>query len=329
MYRKYIERLPFFQEKNGHFIAFVCPMLVQQFVSQDEIIYREGDPVNEVYFLLEGKVGMVLSPLAKQHVFMYIEEGHYFGEIDLLSQTALDETSTTKKTAKDKKRKFTTVTMSNCSLLLWSKKNLYLADKEFDDVIRSIFLTAKKRLSKATHAKKQAREYYDDIIRKFEGSKFKPIVTSAGKQTNNIFHGRKQNLNNDSNDTILEENEGEDLGNKTFERMNPEFGLYDESMIENSANSPMKDASGKSSGMNQHIPEKEFGMSMNFATPLKKVQSEVVSKDEAHTPLVNVPFNKNRSKREPESTIRRKQSSKVFKNFENENQENWVSHPKI
>ena len=76
-------------------------MLIQQFIPQDEIIYREGDPVNEIYFLLDGKVGMVLNAMTKQNVFLYIEEGHYFGEIDLLSQTALYETKT-KKTAKDK-----------------------------------------------------------------------------------------------------------------------------------------------------------------------------------------------------------------------------------
>ena len=89
MYRKYIEKLPFFQEKNGHFIAFVCPTLTPQFVPEKEIIYKEGDPVNQVYFLLSGKVGMVLNVEAKQHVYMYIEEGHYFGEIDLILNNAM------------------------------------------------------------------------------------------------------------------------------------------------------------------------------------------------------------------------------------------------
>ena len=33
MYRKYIERIPFIQNQNGHFIAFVWPMLLPRFFS--------------------------------------------------------------------------------------------------------------------------------------------------------------------------------------------------------------------------------------------------------------------------------------------------------
>ena len=237
MYRKYIEKLPFLQEKNGHFIAFVCPMLVFQFVPDKEIIYKEGDPVNEVYFLLSGKVGMVLNVEAKQHVFMYIEEGHYFGEIDLLSQAVITGTSS-KSSTLDKKRKFTTVAIDNCELLLWSKKNIYLADSEFDDVIKSIFQTAKKRLRKALDAKRQAAEYYNELKSKAERSHFAPIVTRAHSDSNNIFQHRKQNLNDDEdNGTIVEENESED-NDQTFTKLNGE--REEDSKADGSMLSPTK-----------------------------------------------------------------------------------------
>ena len=86
IYNKYIEKLQFFNSNNNdHFISFVCPLLVPRFLPANEIIYREGDPINGIYFIVSGKVGMILDIIAKQHVYMYIEEGNYFGEIDLLS----------------------------------------------------------------------------------------------------------------------------------------------------------------------------------------------------------------------------------------------------
>ncbi|CAI2380725.1 unnamed protein product [Moneuplotes crassus] len=203
MYKTYIEKLPFFQEKNGHFIAFVCPTLTPQFVHEEEIIYKEGDIVNEIYFLLSGKVGMVLSIEAKKHPYMYIEEGHYFGEIDMLNHTAIGSKKS-KKVKLDKKRNFTTVAITNCELLLWSKKNIYLADSEFDDVIRSIFETAERRYLKAVAAKKEAFEYYNSLQHKKELG-FTPVVTRAQEPSENIFQNRKNYYNDDEDEVIMEE----------------------------------------------------------------------------------------------------------------------------
>lgn len=261
MYRSYIERLPFFQERNGHFIAFVCPMLVQQFVPQKEIIYREGDPVNEIYFLLKGKVGMVLNSYAIDHVFMYIEEGHYFGEIDMFNQTSINSK---KRTSKDKKRKFTTVAMENCELVVWSKKNIYIADKEFDDVIKAIFMTAKKRLKKALAAKHAAKEYYENLMNKAEETVFQPIVTRAGSNdSNNIFEHKKQNYNEEDNDTIMEENENEnddeENGSKTFERLNP---------------TPAHDPMESNEEIKFSKPKRVSSNINNFTSPMNKVLSK-------------------------------------------------------
>ena len=73
--------------------------------------------------------------------FMYIEQGNYFGEIDLLSSNITGFQSK----SFDKKRKFTTVTKEICELVVLHKKNLYLADNEFDFVLKEIFDGAEKR----------------------------------------------------------------------------------------------------------------------------------------------------------------------------------------
>lgn len=162
---------------------------------------------------------MVLNVEAKQHVFMYIEEGHYFGEIDLLSQSVLTG-GTSKKSKFDNKRKFTTVASENVELLLWSKKNIYLADSEFDDVIKSILQTAKSRYQKAINAKKQAAEYYNSLQEKANKSNFAPIVTRAHTTgDDNIFQNRKLNYNEDGgNGTIHEESE-DNNHDQTFEQL--------------------------------------------------------------------------------------------------------------
>ena len=121
----------------------LCFYLV--FFPKDEIIYKEGDPIIGIYFLVSGKVGMVLNTELKEHVYMYIEEGHYFGEIDFITNNALDANAFQSSTL-DKKRKFTWTTMEICELILWSKKNMYLAENEFGNVIREIFRNAQIRL---------------------------------------------------------------------------------------------------------------------------------------------------------------------------------------
>lgn len=186
MYRKYIEKLPFFQNQNGHFISFVCPMLIPRFIPENEILYREGDPINGIYFLLKGKIGMILNPILKQDVYMYIEEGHYFGEIDLLSKNDVDFSILHANTL-DKKRKFTCVSMEVCDLILWNKKSMYQAENEFGNVIKEIFRNAKDRYKKAFQAKKEAMEYFNSLQRRSDISNFVPMVTRAVSSHQNIF----------------------------------------------------------------------------------------------------------------------------------------------
>jgi CRP-like cAMP-binding protein len=120
-------------------------MLVFHHFSQNDIIYQEGAPVNEIFFLLSGLVGMVLKPDSPKP-YIYINQGNYFGEIEMINQTSYDTENQVGKSSGDKRRKFTTKAFENVDLLTWSKKNIYLAENEFEYVIDSLFGQANKRL---------------------------------------------------------------------------------------------------------------------------------------------------------------------------------------
>jgi len=44
----------FFKHKAPHFIAFLAPLLKPIKVEKDQYIYKEGDPIDEIYFLATG-----------------------------------------------------------------------------------------------------------------------------------------------------------------------------------------------------------------------------------------------------------------------------------
>jgi len=105
-----ITRIPFFQDKPPHFIAFVGPLLRPVKVFQGEYIYVEGDPIDDIFFLVKGSAALVLRQFSDL-AYVYVDEGFYFGEIDLLMGN--EDTIG--------KRMFTVKANTECELLVLSK----------------------------------------------------------------------------------------------------------------------------------------------------------------------------------------------------------------
>ena len=99
-------------------------------VEKNQFIYKEGDPVDEVYFLVSGQAGYV-NPEFGNSVYVIIEQGYYFGEIDFIY---MDDDGNT-----DGKRKFTAMAVEDADLLVLQKNDLLKADEEFEDVISDLF----------------------------------------------------------------------------------------------------------------------------------------------------------------------------------------------
>jgi CRP-like cAMP-binding protein len=88
MNKELIKKVFFFRNKPAYFIAFIGPLLRPLRIEADIYIYRDGDPIEEIYFLTRGKASFVSQKL-DELPYLIIEAGLYFGEIDFLYQSYL------------------------------------------------------------------------------------------------------------------------------------------------------------------------------------------------------------------------------------------------
>jgi len=70
-------------------------------MNKNEIVYFEGDIANEIFFLKKGTVSFVI-PQYESFGFLKIEQGYFFGEIELIFEN------------NNSKRKYTVMTLDQC-----------------------------------------------------------------------------------------------------------------------------------------------------------------------------------------------------------------------
>jgi hypothetical protein len=90
MHRGVIHKLSFFKNKDSVFIANIVPLLEPLKVSKGEIIYRTGEYPISVYFLISGRVNIVVG--ANMLNLKSYVQGSYFGEIEILANTTRQST---------------------------------------------------------------------------------------------------------------------------------------------------------------------------------------------------------------------------------------------
>ena len=162
MHQEMITRIPFFQNKPAQFIAFIGPLLKPMKIFEGEYIYTEGDPIENIYFLVKGSAALVLRDY-NDLAYIYIDEGYYFGEIDLLIGSE-EEVG---------KRMFTVKAMKECELLVLSKTDLYDVDIEYGDIINDLLQNGEVRLKRAMNIRRDAIRYGGG---KHKNSSFRPQV---------------------------------------------------------------------------------------------------------------------------------------------------------
>lgn len=52
-------------------------------VEKDNYVYKDKDQIDEIYFLIKGKAALVHKEI-KDAVYLVIDEGYFFGEIDFI-----------------------------------------------------------------------------------------------------------------------------------------------------------------------------------------------------------------------------------------------------
>lgn len=93
IHREIIKNIPFFSNKDREFVVFVGPMLKPARVKEDQYIYKDGDPIKDIFFMTKGFAAYVL-PQAKDAMYVSIEKGDSFGEIEIYRYSATGRKTT-------------------------------------------------------------------------------------------------------------------------------------------------------------------------------------------------------------------------------------------
>jgi CRP-like cAMP-binding protein len=91
----------------------------------EEVIYSETDLANEIFFILQGEVELLVKINRKHVSFTKIGTDYYFGEVDLLFSESGTYTNMAKST-------------SLCELLILSKEHLEDACMTFEEITSDI-----------------------------------------------------------------------------------------------------------------------------------------------------------------------------------------------
>ena len=136
MHKNIVNQISFFQDKDPQFISFVVPRLKNVRMQAGEILCKEGDYAEEIFFLIKGRVNFKVSTGI---VFKSYLQGSYFGEVEVLN---------------NKPRQYTIQIASRyAEFLVISKRDFINILKEFPVIYSEVRETAKVREMKNQEAK--------------------------------------------------------------------------------------------------------------------------------------------------------------------------------
>ncbi len=122
----------------------IGPLLKVIYIGRDEYIFNENEYADEMYFLKQGFVQIVLKEF-NNFQFITIEHGYYFGEVDLL----FGET-----------HKYTHLAHTDVELLALSKKDFTMVFfQEFREIGSELYKNALKRKARYDKRYKEAVEF--------------------------------------------------------------------------------------------------------------------------------------------------------------------------
>ena len=136
MHKKIVEKISFFQDKDPQFISYVVPRLKNVRMQAGELLCKEGDYAEEIFFLVKGRVNLKVS---SGIIFKTYEQGSYFGEVEVLL---------------NKSRQYTIqIATRDAEFLVISKRDFLNILKEFPNISSEVRETAKIREMKNQEAK--------------------------------------------------------------------------------------------------------------------------------------------------------------------------------
>ncbi|MBL9174449.1 MAG: AMP-binding protein [Verrucomicrobiales bacterium] len=79
-----IEKVPFFRSASADFIRDIVPRLESREFEANEVVFRQGEPGDAMYFLTSGQVSVTQEDAGRQ--VAVLREGMYFGEVAILKE---------------------------------------------------------------------------------------------------------------------------------------------------------------------------------------------------------------------------------------------------
>ena len=134
-----ISKIPYFKEKSNNFCALAASFLKSSKIYMRDFIFQKGEPIYEIFFLLSGEAGYVVTDDNITVVFCKLKPGNLFGELDFFSFN--DELP-------DGDRHLSVKAITDCELISLSKEALFELEKIYPTYIEEIFEFANFRLKK-------------------------------------------------------------------------------------------------------------------------------------------------------------------------------------
>lgn len=87
MHLKMYENVPFLTRKKEEktFIAWIGTVIHPMNIQEEEMVFRELEPISEMYFIVKGDVAYVLTNYQFKR-YIYIHQGKPFGHVDLFGR---------------------------------------------------------------------------------------------------------------------------------------------------------------------------------------------------------------------------------------------------
>lgn len=85
MHKGACKEIGFFKNKDTVFIYSIVPFLQYHYVTMHEIIYKEEDYADEMYFIHRGRINFIYCFQNEKYVYKSLPRGSYFGDIELVT----------------------------------------------------------------------------------------------------------------------------------------------------------------------------------------------------------------------------------------------------
>lgn len=164
------KRINFFQDKSKAFISWICPLLKPVPFGAKQYIFREGDDVENIYFLIKGQASFVI-PRYENTRYIHLNVGHHFGIIDIIGCQQMKDFDIDDWIKKRNliQRQFTIMSNDNpVEVLLLDVIDFHKMRQEFYDCYEEIFYQSIGVLRISLHAKLRALRQCRKQLKEFE-----------------------------------------------------------------------------------------------------------------------------------------------------------------